>query len=391
MSVHVQVPLGEICTINPRIDRSRYSKHMPVSFVPMAAVDERTGAIKVHEERSLSEISSGHTAFEEGDILFSKITPSMENGKIALACNLTNGVGYGSTEFYILRPGKRVLGEYIYHFVRRTRFREEAKRRITGTAQQRVPKSFIENTLIPLPSLIEQRRIVGILNRSARIERLHTKVHNSLENFVSSLFLEIFGDPLENPMGWDRMRLGSACRIVGGGTPRRGNDAYFGGDILWATPTDVTALNGIFIDKTAETITDVGLKESSARLVPAGSVLMTSRATIGYTAIAARSMATNQGFANLICGDSLVPEYISSLLRNRREELIDLASGTTFKEIPKSTLKDFTVSVPPLEIQNGFKEILHRATRVQMMDRAAAEAASALGGSLMAHLLEDRS
>ena len=93
--------------------------------------------------------------------------------------------------------------------------------------------------------------------------------------------------------------LGDVCDIVGGGTPRRGNEAYFNGSIPWAKPTDITAAEGLFIERTGETISELGLQESSARLVPAGTVLLTTRATIGYTAVASKPMTTNQGFANL--------------------------------------------------------------------------------------------
>ena len=142
----------------------------------MAAVDPRTGTFAVREERRLAEVSNGFTAFEEGDVLFAKITPCMQNGKAALAQNLTNGLGRGSTEFYVLRPGHRVLGEYVWHFVRQPQFREAAKRSFTGTAgQQRVPRSFVENALIPLPPLDEPQRIVDILNRAARIETLQSR------------------------------------------------------------------------------------------------------------------------------------------------------------------------------------------------------------------------
>ena len=108
--------LGEICTINPRAKKSGYSDNMVVSFVPMVAVDERAGAITVRGERPLAEVSRGYTSFKDGDVLFAKITPCMENGKAALARNLTNGIGRGSTEFYVVRPGDRVLGEYIYGY-----------------------------------------------------------------------------------------------------------------------------------------------------------------------------------------------------------------------------------------------------------------------------------
>ena len=357
---------------------------MVVSFVPMAAVDERTGAIAVWEERPLAEVSKGFTSFEDGDVLFAKITPCMENGKAALARGLTNGIGRGSTEFHVLRPGARVLGEYIYHFVRQSRFRDEAKRNFTGTAgQQRVPKPFMENALVPLPPLDEQRRIVGILNRAAKIERLQARAADCLRLFIPALFLKMFGDSTANPLGWRTAPLDKICRIVGGGTPRRSNDAYFNGSIPWATPTDVTALPGLSIGSTKETITETGLRESSARLVPTGTVLLTSRATIGYTAIAAVPMATNQGFANLICGERLLPEYLAICLRLQKDYLIQLAGGTTFKEISKSTLKKVEIPTPAIEKQREFVYLVNTAYRILQNSQAATKTAATLFTALM--------
>ena len=388
MNAYAKVPLGEICTINPRAKKSGYSDEMAVSFVPMAAVDERVGAITVREERPLAEVYRGYTSFEDGDILFAKITPCMENGKAALARNLTNGVGRGSTEFYVLRPGDRLSAEYIYHFVRQPRFRAEAKRNFTGTAgQQRVPKPFMENALIPLPSLDEQRRIVGILNRAAKIERLRARTVERLREFVPALFVRMFGDPVENPMGWETATLDKICRIAGGGTPRRSNSAYFGGPVPWATPTDVTALSGLTVESTKETLTELGVRESSARLLPTRTVLLTSRATIGFTAIAATPMTTNQGFANLICGERLMPEYLALWLRLRRDYLIQLAGGTTFKEISKSTLKKVEIPIPPLERQREFATLVSRAYRAAAKAQTAANAAAVLSASLMERLL----
>ena len=161
--------------------------------------------------------------------------------------------------------------------------------------------------------------------------------------------------------------LAEVCTIVGGGTPRRSNAAYFDGPTSWATPTDVTALDSLFIDRTRETITEVALRESSARLVPAGTVLMTSRATIGYTAIANLPMATNQGFANLICSERIVPEYLAYWLRDQREHLIQLAGGTTFRELPKSTLKKVRIPLPPLDEQRRIVDILNRAAKIERL------------------------
>lgn len=167
--------------------------------------------------------------------------------------------------------------------------------------------------------------------------------------------------------------LGEVCSIIGGGTPRRSNSAYFDGAILWATPTDVTALDSLFIERTKETITEVGLNESSARLVPVGTVLMTSRATIGYTAIAAQPMATNQGFANLICSEHVAPEYVAYWLRDQREHLIQLAGGTTFRELPKSTLKKVLIPLPTLNEQRRIVAILNRVAKIERLRKRAQE------------------
>ena len=195
-------------------------------------------------------------------------------------------------------------------------------------------------------------------------------------------------DSPNTPIAWDIARLGEVCTIIGGGTPRRTNTAYFGGSIPWATPTDVTALNGLLIQRTAETITETGLRESSARLMPARTVLLTSRATIGYTAIAAVPMATNQGFANLICGDRLLPEYLAVWLRLQKDRLIQLAGGTTFKEISKSTLKKIEIPVPPLEKQREVADLVVRALDTAVKAQTAANAATVVSASLAISLIE---
>ena len=105
----------------------------------MAAVDERLGEITGQHDRPYAEVSKGYSSFENGDVLFAKITPCMENGKIAVARDLTNGIGRGSTEFFVLRPSGAVLRDYLYHYLRQPLFRASAERHFTGTAgQQRV-------------------------------------------------------------------------------------------------------------------------------------------------------------------------------------------------------------------------------------------------------------
>ena len=167
--------------------------------------------------------------------------------------------------------------------------------------------------------------------------------------------------------------LAEVSTLVGGGTPSRLEQAYFDGAIPWATPTDVTKLQGRHLTVTKEKITDNGLKNSSAKLLPARSVLLTSRATIGFVAINSVPMATNQGFINFICGPDLIPEYLAYWLSKQREYLISLASGTTFKEVSKGVVKNLKIPLPPLAEQQRIVDILDRAASIQRL-RAEADA-----------------
>ncbi|OGT09356.1 MAG: hypothetical protein A3J49_00850 [Gallionellales bacterium RIFCSPHIGHO2_02_FULL_57_16] len=156
-----------------------------VSFVPMKAVDDVAGTIAWPETRPFYEVSKGYTWFTNGDIIFARITPCMQNGKAALAKNLVSGVAFGSTEFHVIRPGKDVYGEWIYHLVRHKAFRDDAADHFKGTAgQQRVPQSFLEEKLIPVPPFSEQRRIV------AKLEALQVEV-DALKRLQSETAAEL--------------------------------------------------------------------------------------------------------------------------------------------------------------------------------------------------------
>jgi type I restriction enzyme S subunit len=171
------VPLISAVELNPRPDRSALSDHLEVSFVPMAAVEAATGRMDATAVRQFGEVKKGYTVFSERDVLFAKITPCMENGKMAVARGLRNGVGCGSTEFHVLRPRPGVDPQYVYHFVSGARFRAEAAHHMTGAVgQKRVPAAFLEQCAIPLPDIAEQRRIVAELEK--QFSRLDDAVAN---------------------------------------------------------------------------------------------------------------------------------------------------------------------------------------------------------------------
>lgn len=168
---HEACALSEVVDINPRFSRDELAADSLASFIPMKCVEEESGRFEPLGDREVGEISKGYTPFKDGDVLFAKVTPCMENGKAAMVQGLTNGVGFGSTEFFALRPKENLEAKYLLHFVLQSSFRREAARNMTGAVGlRRVPKSFLEQQKIPLPAIAEQRRIV------AEIEKQFTRL-----------------------------------------------------------------------------------------------------------------------------------------------------------------------------------------------------------------------
>ena len=161
-----------------------------------------------------------------------------------------------------------------------------------------------------------------------------------------------------NP-NWEVIKLGQVAEIIKGGTPSRNIGKYFRGNIAWAIPSDITAFDTtLYINDTETYITEEAINNSAAILLPVGTVLLTSRATIDDTAINTVPMATNQGFANFVCNENLSNVFLAYYLRFIRKKLNDLASGSTFKEITKGTLVNIEIPFLPPEEQRAIAEVL---------------------------------
>lgn len=151
---------------------------------------------------------------------------------------------------------------------------------------------------------------------------------------------------------WKAEKIGSICQVVSGGTPSRNIPEYFGGDIPWFTPTEIPKEKIEILFNSQENINELGYKKSSTKLLPKGTVLLTSRATIGLIGIAGKELTTNQGFANFISNEKMLDNWFLAFWLHSRIELIkSLSSGTTFKEISKTTIRNLDIDLPPLEEQ----------------------------------------
>ena len=223
-----KVVLSEIADINPRISKETLGNNQKlVAFVSMASVTTN-GTVYSGEERKLIEVSKGYTFFQKGDVLLAKITPCFENGKAAVVSGLSHDIGFGSTEFHVLRPKKDVDVRYLFHQVWNPAFRFHGVKNMTGTAgQKRLPTDFLKRFTVYLPPLPEQKRIAAILDKADGIRRKREEALKLADSFLRATFLEMFGDPVTNPKGWEEKSLLKLTDKIGSGaTPRGGKSAY---------------------------------------------------------------------------------------------------------------------------------------------------------------------
>ena len=158
--------------------------------------------------------------------------------------------------------------------------------------------------------------------------------------------------------GWRAVSIGDIADVVGGGTPSTKKPENFNGEIPWLTPKDLSGTHDRYIERGERNVSQQGLDSSSAKLLPPGAVLLSTRAPIGYVALAKNPLSTNQGFRSLVVRDTAVPEYLYYWLKLNTEELERHASGSTFRELSGSSLKEIRLSLPPLAEQRAIARVL---------------------------------
>ncbi|KXK22866.1 MAG: type I restriction modification enzyme protein S [Bacteroidetes bacterium OLB12] len=180
-----EIRFKDIVHVNPKLpNKENISLDIEVQFLPMKLVEEVINKIHLTEIRKFSEVQKGsYTPFVDGDVIFAKVTPCMENGKIAVVDNLKNKIGYGSSEFHVIRCSENIKNKYAFYFLVQEKFRKEAENAMTGAVGlRRVPKQFIENYFIPLAPLEEQELIVSELeSRLTVCDKLEETIAHALQ------------------------------------------------------------------------------------------------------------------------------------------------------------------------------------------------------------------
>ncbi|MDP3769961.1 MAG: restriction endonuclease subunit S [bacterium] len=185
--------LGEVCEINPKKSQvSKLPAKTEVSFVPMADVLENAMQFEAKQIKNLSDVSGSYTYFADNDVLLAKVTPCFENGKAGIARKLKNGIGFGSSEFIVLRASKRILPEIVYGIISSDEFRESGKSQMSGTGGlQRVPPDFVKKFKIPLPPLEIQKQLVAEAEKEEEILAANRRLIELMERKIEKKLSDI--------------------------------------------------------------------------------------------------------------------------------------------------------------------------------------------------------
>ena len=361
--------LKDITTLNPQYRGKELYNN--VSFVPMESL--RNGSIDL-KDISFAEGKGKYNYFGNGDLLVAKVTPCFENGNIAIADNLEQGVGFGSSEIFVLRMKKGFLNSYLFYLSQTSKFQDAACATMCGVGGlKRISPLFMRTYELDLPVLSEQQRIVEKLDAQlssidkrisvleqqldayARLKKsvIHQAVTRGLNPNVTlkDSGIEWIG---MIPEHWVTKRVKDVCKVVCGATPKE-DQLYWDGDIIWISPSDMTEFGEI--ERGARTITNDGYQSCGTTLVPKNSIIMSTRAPIGKTNIALNEMCTNQG-CKCLTSKSLNMRYMLYTIWSKKENFQALGRGTTFIELSTKDLSLFCLALPPLSEQQEIANYL---------------------------------
>ena len=373
--------MGECVEFSPKISKEVLDAGKKVSFIPMPKVMEISGRIELDETISVIDGKRRNlTYFEDGDVIFAKITPCMENGKIARPMGLVNGAAYGSTEFHVLRPNHQIDGDYLRLFLVHDDFRTDAERAMTGAVgQRRVPRTYLDSYKLALPPLLEQKRIVEILDEhlshleaalaSVRVVRVNAaRFRRSLLHAAFTGALIGDDTSLGNvPKGWLSKNVGDFASIKTG-------------------KIDVNAAveDGAYPFFTcAREIYRINEAPYEGRVV-----LIAGNGDLNVKYYEGKFNAYQRTyFLTVLDETKLLPKYLFQFMEMYVEHLRKISIGTTIKYIKLGDLRDAAICVPPLAHQEKIVEMLEEQLSRLDVSLAIADAIEKKSSALRRSLL----
>jgi type I restriction enzyme S subunit len=311
---------SDFVDINPLV---RIPKNIPISFVEMKDLDPSMR----YCESSQLKLLSGGSRFINGDTLFARITPCLENGKICQVRYLQNNIGFGSTEFHVFRAKNGISDtNFVYYLSRWNEVREHAELNLEGSSgRQRVSKEAFDNLYLLLPPLPEQKRIASILSSlDDKIDLLHRE-NKTLETMAETLFRQWFIE--EAKEDWEEKPLSFYGKIVCGKTPPKKESKYFGGETPFIKIPDMH--NKTFVINSEDSLTKEGVLYQKEKILPPFSIIVSCIATVGLVVLNAKEAQTNQQINSIIPYAEEYRYFLYLHLMNMYDDLNAMASGGT--------------------------------------------------------------
>ncbi|WP_073160573.1 restriction endonuclease subunit S [Halanaerobium congolense] len=250
---------------------------------------------------------------------------------------------------------EKIIPEFLaYYFLT---IKSELEKLAGKTTFLHLTVKNLEKIEVPIPPMNEQKEIIAkldeLFSNLEAMDKLQQRADEIGENIMNAAIDSVIGLTKyqdDHPKEWEKKKLNDISKeIITGGTPKRSNNKYFGGDIVWLRLADVHDKKYVY--ESEEYLTEEGLNKSSAKIIPENSVILSTRATIGEVVIAGKTVTTNQGFKSFVCGEKLIPEYLYYYLIGSIEQIKRLGSQTTYPEVSKTAISNFEILVPSLNEQ----------------------------------------
>jgi len=415
----VKARINDLAALNPKQD---IEDDTVAGFVPMSHAPTNFRDKLRFDKRPWGEIKKAYTNFKDGDVIFAKVTPCFENGKAAFVEGLPNGIGAGSSEFFVLRPASdQISAKYLLALVKSREFLREGAENMTGAVGlRRVPKQFVENYPILVPTAGEQIRIAQKLDEllaqvdtlKARVDTIPTRLRHFrksvltaavsgrlTEDWRQSMELEKLDiekikaeqlslgitkgnfptsktrTPLEQNLegsikytaDWPTARVGDICGCI---VPNRDKPKSFSGKIHWLVTENIPD-QSIFIDhkNIAAGLTPSEAEESKAKIIPTSSVLMTCIGRLGLSALVEEECVINQQLHAFLESKHLNPKYLAFAIRANKKYFDKTSTSTTISYLNKTACNSMPIGLPTqqeqLEIVRRVEQLFAFADQVE--------------------------
>lgn len=271
-------------------------------------------------------------------------------GKVAF---IDREYGYAFGGFMGLIIPQSILPKYVYYSCLSPSYKHFLRGIGNGANITNLKFSNLSNYTIPVPPLSEQERIVAELDLLSDVIAKKREQLKQLDTLAQSIFYDMFGDPITNEKGWETKKLGDVFQTTSGGTPAKGHNEYYdNGNIPWLRSGEI---NKMYIYDTELFITELGLRNSSARWFPKNTVVIAMYgATVGQVGILCKEMTTNQAVCGILPNDEFIPIYIYHFLFSKKREYIEIAAGGAQPNISQNIIRNTLMCCPPLPLQQQF-------------------------------------